>query len=151
MLQPQQLTIGAAYDLVYRNGNFTRCILVEIRTRELNGKYYTYELFFSNYATVRIDDIGIGRYCEIYPEGVGVQVHEIRKCVKDNRLKLKIYELLQVAGYNVDSRSMGSGGVGQVRLTRKEIRIQVGAAYTKWGRAMCVVIERKDLPNAQSV
>ena len=46
---------------------------------------------------------------------------------------------LRKKGYVVVERSMGSGGVGQIKVLKNEIRIQIGYGHGKHNYAMCVI------------
>lgn len=89
-------------------------------------------------------DAGPTSYWRIYPEGIGKQLQDITTSyIKSIRLQKDRFEALHNAGYVLEPRAMGAGGVGQIRATKKEIRIQVGAGYTRYNQAMCVILSRK--------
>ena len=49
---------------------------------------------------------------------------------------------LRELGYICEERPMGSGGVGSINETKKEIRIQIGYGHSKWNYAFCVIIQK---------
>ena len=49
---------------------------------------------------------------------------------------------LKVAGYFIKECSMGSGGVGQVKIMSDEIRVQIGFGHGKYNYAMCVILSK---------
>lgn len=146
MLLKENLKVGKQYDLVYRSGGLYKDYYFEGVFGELVGRYiFTDTLSRTGNSKLKISippyDLGPDKDCEVYEPGIGAQVSDIRNAyIKEYRLIKDRKEALTIAGYVVESRPMGPGGVGQVRTTQKEIRIQIGAAYTKWGYAMCVIL-----------
>lgn len=139
-LTASDLQVGERYDLVFRNGMLRR----NIQVVDISDRLIMYRLDYPE--TVHVyninrTDVGPGQYCEIYPAGIGQTIHDIReRHVVDIRLIKDRVAALKTAGYCVEPRAMGSGGVGQVRITKKEIRVQIGCGYTRWNNAMCVIL-----------
>lgn len=132
------LEIGKCYDVVtLSRACYTNVTLVS----KVKFRYdFRDSSDLSMLLAIYSSDIGPGRYAEVYVPGLGERVHDLRKTIDLYKRQKPRFENLRERGYKVESRPMGSGGVGQVRVIEKEIRVQVGAAYTKWGYAMCVIL-----------
>jgi len=60
---------------------------------------------------------------------------------KHNRVINRENELMEM-GYCVAERRMGSGGVGQIKNLKNEIRIQIGYGHTGNNYASCIIIKK---------
>jgi len=63
----------------------------------------------------------------------------IRNITRRYRLISDRVAALNELGYNIKCAAMGSGGVGQVKETKKEIRVQISHGVSRWNYAYCVV------------
>ena len=66
---------------------------------------------------------------------------EISKVIKDNRLIKDRETVLFHMGYTISEKAMGSGGVGQVKTLKTEIRIQIGSGHGRQNYAKCVILK----------
>lgn len=67
---------------------------------------------------------------------------KIMKVVDRNRLVSDRASELKGMGYSVEEIAMGSGGVGNVKETQSEYRVQIGYGKGKWNYASTVVIKK---------
>jgi hypothetical protein len=67
------------------------------------------------------------------------RINNIRLIVSAIPRVQKRVEMLRSLGYVVEWRCMGSGGVGQLKLTRKEARVQVSAGWGRFNYAFAVI------------
>lgn len=67
---------------------------------------------------------------------------KVMEIVRTNRLCAKRNEALTKAGYTIEHRAMGSGGVGQVRPTKKgHYRVQVSYGKSEYNYAYTVTLK----------
>jgi hypothetical protein len=69
------------------------------------------------------------------------QIKEIEKIVKSNRLIDDRQDKLIKAGYQIAERSMGPGGVMNIKKVKNEVRVQIGYGHSKNNYAMCVILK----------
>lgn len=69
----------------------------------------------------------------------------VMEIVRNNRLCTKRNEALRNAGYTIETKAMGSGGVGQVKLTKRaQYRVQVSYGTGKYNYAYCVTLKSNE-------
>ena len=69
-------------------------------------------------------------------------VVEIKQIIAKHRsISARENELLE-KGYNVMECAMGSGGVGQVKKIKNEVRVQIESGHGRCNYAKCVTFSR---------
>lgn len=70
---------------------------------------------------------------------------KVMEIVHNNRLCTKRNEALINAGYTIETKAMGSGGVGQVRLTKRgQYRVQISYGTGRYNYAYCVTLKSNE-------
>ena len=69
-------------------------------------------------------------------------VNEVKTIISKHRLVSDRVNELSKNGYNIKECAMGSGGVGQIKVLKDEVRIQVGFGHGKHNYAKCVTINK---------
>lgn len=136
MLQVEDLKIGEEYIAIHRSGKTHELVTVEEITEHsirMSVQHIDSRMMWSR------NTVGPGRMLSIYSLAIGHYLIKIYPVLKLKKVKERLQELRD-AGFIVEPRAMGSGGVGQVRTTRDEVRIQVAAGYSKYNSAMCVIL-----------
>lgn len=67
---------------------------------------------------------------------------QISDVIKEYRLIEDRISALKKRGFNIGYHAMGSGGVGQVRETKKEYHVQIGYGRGLYNYVYCVVIQK---------
>jgi len=68
-------------------------------------------------------------------------VDAIMAIISKYRLIADREKALLAKGFSVANRAMGSGGTGQIKTIKSEVRIQIGHASGKYNYAKCVILE----------
>lgn len=68
------------------------------------------------------------------------KINQIRKIINENRSLKDRYLNLEAAGYSIEERHMGSGGVGQVKTLKTETRVQIESGHGRYNYANCVIL-----------
>jgi hypothetical protein len=68
---------------------------------------------------------------------------KIKKIISEERLIKNRVKRIEGLGVACEERPMGSGGVGQTKETKDEIRIQVGYGHGRHNYAMCAIINKE--------
>jgi hypothetical protein len=66
-------------------------------------------------------------------------ITNIKRIISNDRLVQNRINMLRALGYIVEWRCMGVGGVGQLKLTRKEARVQISAGWGRFNYAFAVI------------
>ena len=69
-------------------------------------------------------------------------VNEVKTIISKHRLVSDRVNELNEKGYIVNECAMGSGGVGQIKTLKDEVRIQIGYGHGKHNYAKCVIIKK---------
>lgn len=77
---------------------------------------------------------------EISAKDIAKDIAKISEAIRDNRLQRDRLAALRDHGYTIRNVAMGSGGVGQVRVTKDEIFVQVTCGIGRHNYADCVVL-----------
>lgn len=67
---------------------------------------------------------------------------QIIDVIYNHRLIEDRITILKSRGFNISYHAMGKGGIGQVRETKKEYRVQIGYGRSIYNYAYCVVIKK---------
>ena len=70
------------------------------------------------------------------------EVKEVKTIISKHRLVKDRVKELYKNGYNIEECAMGSGGVGQIKTLKNEVRIQVGYGHGRYNYAKCVIINK---------
>lgn len=73
------------------------------------------------------------------------EIRAVKNIIKKHRLISKRVEELRKKGFNVQEKSMGPGGVGQVKFLAGETRVQVSYGHGKHNYATVVVLKNQTL------
>ena len=64
---------------------------------------------------------------------------QVQEIISNHRLVADRVNDLKNKGFTIDEKSMGSGGTGQIKTLRSEIRIQIGYGHGKNNYSQCVI------------
>jgi len=67
------------------------------------------------------------------------KVDEVKKIIAKHRLIADRENELRKKGFNVAKKPMGSGGTGQIKTLKSEIRMQIGYGSGRHNYAKCVI------------
>lgn len=65
---------------------------------------------------------------------------KIKEVIKNNRLIADRENKLKEMGYTIETRAMGTGGVGQVEKLKSESRMQIGYGSGRYNYAKVVIM-----------
>jgi len=68
-----------------------------------------------------------------------LNVSKVNKIIAKHRLVANRVRELKKKGFTVKEKSMGSGGTGQIKTLKNEIRMQIGYGHGKNNYAQCVI------------
>lgn len=64
----------------------------------------------------------------------------VKSIISKHRLVSDRVKDLEKRGFDVAERAMGSGGTGQIKTYKKEVRVQVGYGKSRNNYAKCVIL-----------
>lgn len=67
------------------------------------------------------------------------KVDEVKQIIAKHRLVADRETELHKKGFTVAEKAMGSGGTGQIKTLKNEIRMQIGYGHGKNNYAKCVI------------